>query len=430
MPWYIIFGVGLVREKENLYHQMNICSSLLTEKSGHYNNMTNGYLSVWHKFVPHQDQMTSSNCWYAENFNSLPRKLSNKLKELTTFVGVQNQFSKVEMESVLSYIFRTGSRTLFSSSGGDHHFCLPRTFLIGFPKCGTTLLYKYIEAHPFMAKPREKEGQFWREFVRTKQVEYKELQTLLYLFHFYSASKAIKLHPQRFTVDASASTVFATSLPYIEIEKDSCVVPVLLHTSLPNSKLLIIMRNPIDRLWSDFWYFCSRTEWRSRFGITVPENILPKVSEIFHNLTVSALQEFSNCIDSNFSEVYCVTLAGSISGEEAGCEKVRLGLSVYFIHILRWFSVFPRNQILLIRLEDLVADPTESMNRVWSFLNVPSINKVIKYKQNDNEWITSRKYRAHFIMLEKTRNLLRHFFHSYNFKLAELVDDKRYLWNQ
>lgn len=351
--------------------------------------------------------------------------------DVSTFVDIEDQFNRMELESILSRVFKFGNKTSSTLKHSDHHFCLPSSFLIGFPKCGTTLLYNYIEEHPLMAKPRNKEGQFWREFVKTKHVKYRELQVLLYLFHFYGASRAMESRPEMFTIDASASTVFATSQLYAELDKDVCVVPAMISNALPNAKFLIIMRNPIDRLWSDFWYFCSRSEWKSNnFKITVPDNILPKASEMFHNLTVLAIQEYLNCVNNDYSQFYCATLVGSISGEAAGCKKVRLGLSMYYIHVLRWFSVIPRHQILLIRLEDLIANVTESMNKVWSFLNVPSVSTVLKSKQNGNNWITSSKYSAHFTMLEKTRSILKNFFHPYNFKLAELTNDQRYLWNE
>ena len=409
---------------------MNVCSTFLTEEAGYYNKLTNSYSNVWHTFVPSQDNMTSSNCWYAKNFNFLPQRLFRKLMDVTTFADIESQFEKSEVRNILSGIFKITNRTLFTFAHTGHHFCLPRTFLIGFPKCGTTFLYKYIEEHPLMARPHGKEGQFWREFVNTKDINYRELMVLLYLFHFHGASQSIKLHPEMFTVDASASTVFATHQPF-KNEKDACVVPAIMSSTLPNSKFIIIVRNPIDRLWSDFWYFCSRSEWTSNnFKIKVPDNVLPIASEIFHNYTVLAIQEYVNCVSKNNSQLFCATLVGSVSGEDAGCHRVRLGLSMYYIHILRWLSVIPQHQILLLRLEDLIENATEGMNKIWSFLNVPNVNTVKKSKQNSNKWITEGKYSAHFTMLEKTRHLLKDFFHPYNLKLAEYTNDQRYLWNE
>lgn len=386
---------------------------------------------MWRKFVPDQHEMTSSNCWYAQNINPFPKRVTEKMEHMDTFVNIQSQFPKAELEYILSHVFKSGNKTAFSLSHSDHYFCLPSTFLIGFPKSGTTLLYKYIENHPMMTKPHNKEGQFWREFFATKAIIYQELHTLLYLFHFRSASKAIQYHPQMFTVDASASTVFATPQSYAGIENGVCVVPTLLFQALPKSKLLIIMRNPIDRLWSDFWYFCSLSKWKGKVNheISVPEYILPIASELFHNLTVLAIQDFVNCMNSNHTQLYCVTFAGSISGEEAGCERLRLSLSLYYSHIVRWFSVFPQKQILLLRLEDLIANSLSTMSKVWSFLDVTNIGTRLKFKVNGNSWIRSKKNSMYFKMWQKTRDLLSNFFHPYNNMLAELLNDHQYLWN-
>jgi N-acetylgalactosamine 4-sulfate 6-O-sulfotransferase len=363
-----------------------------------------------------------------EKVYPLPQKLFKKMTDLNTFVDVEKQFSKLEMKTILSHVLSSNKRTL---NRGNYHFCLPHTFLIGFPKCGTTLLYNYLEEHPLMVQPRNKEGQFWREFVSTRNIEYRELQVLLYLFHFYDASRAIQKHAEMFTIDASASTVFASSQPHVDLGKDSCVVPALISNVLPDSKFLIVMRNPIERLWSDFWYFCSRSEWRNKdLEIRVPDHILSKASEMFHDFTVLAIQEFAECMNKNHSQFYCATLVGSISGETAGCKRVRLGLSLYSVHVQRWLSVIPQHKLLLIRLEDIVTNRTETLNKVWSFLNVPSIVTVRKSKINRNSWIARSKYAAHFTMLDKTKELLQNFFYPYNLKLATLANDERYLWNE
>ena len=89
-------------------------------------------------------------------------------------------------------------------------FCLPSVYLIGFPKCGTSLLYSYVASHPLFAKPRWKEGQFWRDYVRTSGRRYKELDVLIYLYHFHDASNIIIKNRRKFTMDASVSTVYGT----------------------------------------------------------------------------------------------------------------------------------------------------------------------------------------------------------------------------
>ena len=233
-----------------------------------------------------------------------------------------------------------------------------------------------------------------------------------------------------FSIDASASTVHASSQPLVMVEKDICVVPLTLFEALPRSKIIIIMRNPIDRLWSDYWYFCSRNEWKSGNEYVIPKHIPPIASELFHNYTVSAIDDFIKCVRSGQTQFYCTTMAGSWPGKKSFCNNVRLGLSIYYLHVVRWFSVFPQSQILLIRTEDLSAHPSTTMNQVWSFIDVYESSHQIKEKINRNAWIDDSKYSKYFKMWPETRKILWEFFKPYNLRLAKLLNDERFKWTE
>lgn len=401
--------------------ERNICSEVSFDS--YYKNLTSNILNVWHKFVPHLDKIKSSNCWYASNFKSLPLNLTLKVRDVYSFASIQNQFNKHEVQAILKNILGNDNSAIFSKSPTNYHFCLPSAFLIGFPKCGTTLLYQYIESHPLFAKPHSKEGQFWREIIRTSEIEYMELEILIYLFHFFGASKMIRINPNMFTVDASASTVFAAAHPFRTVEKDICIVPMILFQTLPRSKIIIIMRNPVDRLWSDFWYFCSPSKWKK---LGYMSGYIPSVaSELFHNYSLLAIKNFNNCINDGYTQFHCATIAGSIPGEEAACKNIRIGLSMYYLHVIRWYDTFPQNQLLLIRIEDLVSDHVKTMDGVWSFLEISSVSKHITNRPNQNLWISTNQ---HFKMWPDTKNTLRKFFAPYNQLLAELLNDNRFLW--
>lgn len=50
--------------------------------------------------------------------------------------------------------------------------------------------------------------------------------------------------------------------------------------------------------------------------------------------------------------------------------QVRLNLGMYIIFILDWMTVFQREQILVLRLEDYAADLRLTINKVFDFLSV------------------------------------------------------------
>ncbi len=388
------------------------------------------YLSAWHRFIPSPHALDASNCWYSHNSmpTTLPNNMYSRMRLLPRFIDMQTNFMESEIRMTLEKL-QNATLPATRNAVTDTHFCVPTVYLMGISKCGTTLLYSYIKSHPQMAQPHNKEGQFWREFVQTPEPHLREFQILLYLHHFQTASSKIQQYPKMFTLDASASTIFATSNPLQEVEKDICTVPLMLHLTLPKAKFLVIMRDPVDRLWSDFWYFCSREHWRNRKVYDVPEGVLSVAAEMFHNFTVTAILEFTHCINSGHTHFHCTALAGSYPGKEGSCERVRLGLSIYYIHLVKWFSVFPHKLILPVKFENLVSEPSKTMDKVWPFLEVPARNVTpIKKRLNANEWIVSSEYSENFKMWPETRALLREFFEPYNLALAELLQDKEYLW--
>ena len=113
--------------------------------------------------------------------------------------------------------------------------------------------------------------------------KYREQLTLLYLKQYLGASHLIRNNSDMFSIDASVSTVYATIPLCDNVEENPCLVPSLLHSTLPASRLIIIMRNPIARLWSDYWYFCSRSEWKwTGDRPHIPARVMSRAPEIFH----------------------------------------------------------------------------------------------------------------------------------------------------
>lgn len=50
--------------------------------------------------------------------------------------------------------------------------------------------------------------------------------------------------------------------------------------------------------------------------------------------------------------------------------QVRLNLGMYIIFLLDWMTVFQREQILVLRLEDYAANLQATINKVFDFLSV------------------------------------------------------------
>ena len=412
-------------------HQTNRASML-------YWNIINASVAAWYRFIPEYEDMLPSNCWYINNFKPISTTLKRELSSWSKLYKIDQLYSVQEATRIINTVLGKNKRASFTTQNRvskEHFFCMPKVYLGGFPKCGTTTLYNMMILHPSIEQPFDKEGQFWREFVLAPNQTYRDLEVLLYLFHFSSASNHIKFSSQqhpKITVDASASTVFASAKRLVNAEMDMCMIPVILSKVMPDTKLVFIVRNPTERLWSDYWYFCSRNKWMDKSGhITVPDSAFEKSAEIFHNHSLSVVQEFLDCVRSGVSEFECTTLAYSDTGEIHACKKTRLGISLYYYHAVKWLSVFGREQLMFVRMEDLSNDPYTVVSSVWSFMGLTPIPKShfkTNVKTNANKWIISQKNKDQFKMWPETRQLLDTFFAPYNKLLAELLNDDRYLW--
>ena len=393
-----------------------VCSRSHLEKSQYFQEIIAKSLNVWHKYIPEQYNMDSSNCWFVDfGRQPLANDLQHKMENTREFADLQDTFTNGEIKAMLK-----SGYTIKESRRSAHYFCLPKTYLIGFPKCGTSLLYTYFKSHPLFAEPRFKEGQFWREYFRVGDDEHKQVQVLVYLFRYFSTSQSIRRYSKLFTIDASASTVFSSSRPFVKPEYDMCALPVTLFETLPRSKIIIIMRNPTDRLWSDFWYFCARVRGESKSKFM---DNLHQAPAVFHNYTVLAIQDFNQCI-SDHDIFHCTMLAGTVAGGDVACDDIRLGIGVYYVHVKRWLNVFPRDQVLTVRLEDLTSDPMRVMNGVWAFLRLSDKHDVKPITEKVNSLDTGKD----IAMWPETKKLIENFFNPYNNMLAKLLDDHRYLW--
>lgn len=118
--------------------------------------------------------------------------------------------------------------------------CAPEFIIIGSAKSGTTSLFDYFNYHPLFQSPAIKEPNFFSQlFESTHPNSFSSIYkntTDWYMSLFPS------IQPPKFTGEASTS--YFTSY----------LAPQRLSTILPNIKLILLLRNPIDRFESHFFF--------------------------------------------------------------------------------------------------------------------------------------------------------------------------------
>ena len=242
---------------------------------------------------------------------------------------------------------------------------------------------------------------------------------MLYLQYFESASS----QNSKITYDASQSLLFGS--PF---KDDYCLNAAVVSRVLPDTKFIILMRNPVDRLYSEYFAF-SKTyrDW--------PESMKSNASLYFHNMVLKALHLFKQCLSTGVSVYECGTqeIRGvkNLKVYKEANFRLRISLGIYFLNILKWTQFYPIESFLFLKTEDMAHNPTAVMRDITDFLGIQSVSEEsVKtwFSDQRNSRSTSIKDK-YGDMMPKTKKLLTDFYAPYNKQLVELVGDERFLWS-
>lgn len=133
----------------------------------------------------------------------------------------------------------------------------PSFFIIGVNKCGTSSLYRYLVAHPNVLPCAEKEpnffGQHNPEYIASHISDYyslfptREYQGNL-SFEWEASDQAGTSRPVTVSVERKPGVDYITGEASANTFHE--VSPLLLHQYLPEMKLILLVRNPVDRAYS------------------------------------------------------------------------------------------------------------------------------------------------------------------------------------
>lgn len=307
--------------------------------------------------------------------------------------------------------------------------CLPFFYIIGQPKCGTTDLFHRLLLHPEVKFNTMKEPHWWTRkrfgYIRFKDGFQESFPVEDYLDLFDLAAHNIQREIggnssgshralQFITGEASASTMWDNQAwSYLQGDKEETEPPFLaqdfIHTVQPGAKIIIMLRDPVERLYSDYLYF----------------KMANKSAEDFHQKVTESVQLFQSCLSERSlrSCVYNTSLSNTM--------PVRLNLGMYIVFLLDWLTVFQREQILVLRLEDYAANLKVTIKKVFDFLSVGPLSKQVEAALTKRPMSNTRRAADRNLgpMLPATRDLLREFHQPLNLKLASVLDNKAFLWS-
>ena len=252
---------------------------------------------------------------------------------------------------------------------------LPDFYIIGTQKGGTSSLYDYLTTHPSIEPCYTKEPSYFDRYFERG-------------LHWYKVNFPFKIH--KFIATNILKNKFITgeaSVRYL----DHPFAPQRIKEITPNAKFIILLRNPIDRAFSQ------------------------------HNMNVKNDYEINNFSDALKEEPRRIANRIEKMSNDVSYYSWNFDLYAYLEHgiyvdkIKRWMEVFPKEQFLIIQSEEFFKNPSKIYNDVLEFLGLPSYDL--------KEYDAIRKQQKS-ILEKHTREKLQHYFKPHNDKLYELLGKK------
>lgn len=211
---------------------------------------------------------------------------------------------------------------------------LPDFLILGAAKCGTTTLYAYLEKSPHVAWSIRKETFF---FDRT--------------FH-----RGLSWYRAFFPFESERRRVLAAGGgPYLvgEGTPDYLFHPHAARRAksvLPEAKLVVILRNPVDRAYSFYRHQIQRVAEPLTF-----EEAVEREEERLAGELERMLRDERYASDARQNHSYVTR-------------------GRYLEQIERWLEHYPRERMLVLLMDDLVARPAETVRSMTDFLGLPEID--------------------------------------------------------
>lgn len=213
---------------------------------------------------------------------------------------------------------------------------LPNLFILGAAKSGTTTLHTYLAETPDVCMSHPKEPFFF-------ECEY-HLGIDYYRRTYFAHWKG-----ERVIGEARHRNLF---LPY---------VPERVRAFNPEAKLLVVLRNPVERAYSHWWhwYFHGREKLDFRAALEAD---------------LERIQKGLRCDTPEEIEGHCRNLGyDGYDSHGFGTYRTYVDSGYYLEQIQRYLKLFPREQMKIILFEDLVKEPRRAMSEVSDFLGVENL---------------------------------------------------------
>ncbi|WP_137718774.1 sulfotransferase domain-containing protein [Methylobacillus flagellatus] len=221
--------------------------------------------------------------------------------------------------------------------------------IIGAQKCGTTSLHYYLNQHPMFFGSQPKELHFFDEKM--------------------PLGKSLEWYERHFS--GPAHGLYYESTPAYLYRPD---VAERLHAYSSTLKLVVILRDPVERAYSAY------NHYRSRFEKHADQGFEHRTRHQIPGIRIQEMFYEGRTVFPTFRE----TLEMELAGAEQFYEPAILRRGLYAAQLQRYWQLFGREQLLILGFKELIQQPLTSLGKVsqhlglndidWGFVDVQARN--------------------------------------------------------
>lgn len=255
----------------------------------------------------------------------------------------------------------------------------PDFIVIGGMKCASTSLHHLVQQHPDVAKSVMKETNHFSNHFRRS-------------LRWYRTNFAPKSSARRHEEQTGRKMITGESSPLYIFHP---LAAKRIYEAYPNAKLILVIRNPIDRAWSHF----KQMERRKHEPLSFEE----------------ALEQEPGRINGEMEKL----IAGEIDFSPQLVHFTYLERGKYLNQIKKFHEYFPKEQLMIIKTEDFKQDQKAILDRTCEFLGL-----------SPYEWPKIKSYNVGGYsekMKPETRQFLQEYFEPHNAALSEYLN-KDFNW--
>lgn len=246
----------------------------------------------------------------------------------------------------------------------------PTFLIVGAVKAGTTSIHEYLQMHPQVFMSPVKETNHFSDadmLFEHFNVDYKQdininldkylagpMDKKVHIAHVRTAEQYAKL----FRDVRDEKAIGEVSNSYLFLPSTAAAI----KHALPNVQIVMILRNPVERLYSQF----------------------------LMNLKLGKI------VEKDLRKEIAADQAKAVKGW--GVSHLYLEVGMYYEQVKRYLDIFPRQQVKILFYDDYKKDPAGTMKDLFAFLHVdPNFNPDLSKRYNEagmprfgklNYWLT------------------------------------------